>query len=56
MIITMCINNAVINNNNNNNEQLEDLVLLGHVSSKTFISPGLFTVTTLIELQHLLSV
>jgi hypothetical protein len=53
----MCINNnnAVINNNNNNG-QLEDLMLLWHVSSKMFVSPGLVTVTTLIELQHLLSV
>jgi hypothetical protein len=53
MIITMCIsnNNAVINNNNNNNNnnngQLKDLILPQHVSSKTVVSPGPVTVTTL---------
>jgi hypothetical protein len=58
----MCINNnnAVINNNNNNNNnnngQLEDLISCRHVSSKTFVSPGPVTVTTLIELQRLLPV
>jgi hypothetical protein len=41
---------------NNNNGQLKDLILLWHVSSKTSVSPGPVTVTTLIELQHLLSV
>jgi hypothetical protein len=51
----MCINNnnnAVINddddnNNNNNNGQLEDIILLLHVSSNMFVSPGPVTVTTL---------
>jgi hypothetical protein len=32
---------------NNNNGQLKDLILLRHVSSKTFVSPGPVTVTTL---------
>jgi len=53
MVIIMCINNnnAVINNNYG---RLQDLILLRHTSSKTFISPGLVTVTTVIELHHLI--
>jgi hypothetical protein len=48
MIITIFINNnnAVISNYKNN-AQLEDLILLPHVSSKTFVSPGPVNVTTL---------